>query len=544
MPIARSISRPQRLPRRGLEILVLLLILALAAYLRLAHNVDNPGWYADEGTHVLIGQSMAAGRVQYMAINGSTLLFAKLPLFDLLLAAVFRLGGEGMGALRSLTGLLGVVSVATLYGCLRLMKRKSWLALLAALLLAIFPRAVLYSRLGFSYNLLAPLVLLAFLGLWKYLDVEPDRPRKRRQWLALAALAVGIGSTSDLWMFALLPPLVLVVATRDWRDLLWSLPLTLLPFGLYAAVMLAQWPQAFLFDLNFTLSRLSRLSLADQMRSLASNYTILVSQSHWMALSLVGLFLLRPARLQSLMLLFLLFPIFMIGRTEALVNLSAHYMIPLLPFVSLGVAVLLHRGLPYAAGAIHKALCVMLTNWRWLPAPGERSQITKVGLWGGAYLMVTAVALSPFLTTGMHLMGQVNSGFNTDIEPFLVEPQDARAAAAYLNARTDAGNVVIASPSLAWLIDAQTADLQMSIAASGQATPHLPADIPAKRFVFDADYRKARYVVADNFWPNWAVYNVPGAREMLEALADWPLVFRAGAIEVYCNPDGDDCPSE
>jgi 4-amino-4-deoxy-L-arabinose transferase-like glycosyltransferase len=543
MSIVKTISRPQRRWRRSLEVLVLLLILALAAYLRLAHNLDNPGWYADEGTHVLIGQSLAAGRVQYMAINRSTLLFAKLPLFDLLLAAVFRLGGQGMDALRTLTGLLGVMSVATLYGCLRLIKREPWLALLAALLLAVYPQAVLYSRLGFSYNLLAPLVLLAFLGLWNYVDVRPDQPCKRRRWLALAALAIGTGITSDLWMLALLPPLALVVAARDWRDLLWSLPLALLPFGLYTAVMLGQWPQAFLFDLNFTLSRLSRLSLAQQIRSLALNYTILVSQSHWMALSLVGLFLLRPIRLQSLALLFLLFPICMIGRTEALVNLSAHYMIPLLPFVSLGVAVLLRRGLPYAGEMIHQALSSIAANWRWLPLFGERSRVMDVGLRGSAYLLATAVVLSPFVTAGMLLMGQVNNSFNTDIEPFLVEPQDARKAAAYVNAHAEAGDVVIASPSLAWLLQAQTADLQMSMAASGQATPHLPADIPASRFAFDADYRNARYVVVDNFWPNWAVHNVPGAGQMLETVAEWPFVFRAGAIEVYCNPGPDDCPS-
>ena len=53
-----------------------------------------------------------------------------------------------------------MITVAVLYLTVRRMTRDVRLALLAALLLAIYPPAVLYSRFGFSYNLLAPLVLL------------------------------------------------------------------------------------------------------------------------------------------------------------------------------------------------------------------------------------------------------------------------------------------------------------------------------------------------------------------------------------------------
>jgi len=70
---SKAASRRQHLILRGVEIAALLLILALAAYLRLAGNADNPGWYADEGTHVLIARSLAAGRIQYIAIAFSPL---------------------------------------------------------------------------------------------------------------------------------------------------------------------------------------------------------------------------------------------------------------------------------------------------------------------------------------------------------------------------------------------------------------------------------------------------------------------------------------
>ena len=69
-----------------------------------------------------------------------------------------------MLTLRTVTACLGVITVAVLYVTARRTTRDARLALLAALLLAIYPPAVLYSRFGFSYNLLAPLVLIAFVG--------------------------------------------------------------------------------------------------------------------------------------------------------------------------------------------------------------------------------------------------------------------------------------------------------------------------------------------------------------------------------------------
>src|SRR3989304_1100824 len=255
---------------RLLELVPLILIPLLAAYLRLANVADNPAWYTDEATHLNITQNLMQGRIQYLAINHSALLAARLPLFELLLAAWMKVSGTGMLTLRALTGLLGIVSVALLYGVVRWTGGGRRRALLAALLLAIYPPAVLYSRFGFSYNLLTPLLWLTYLGLWRYLDRSAPR-----RWLVLASLAIGIGAVSDLWMFSLIIPALIAIAIRNWRGALWSLPLMLLPFGLYAAIELIAVPHAFLFDLNFTLLRLNQIPLSDQLSTLANNYAVL-----------------------------------------------------------------------------------------------------------------------------------------------------------------------------------------------------------------------------------------------------------------------------
>ena len=408
---------------RFLEAAVLCLVLTLATYLRLADVADNPGWYTDEGTHLDIARNLLRGRVQYLAVKQSTLMFAKLPLFELLLAGLLGAFGGGMETLRAFTGVLGVVSVGLLYWIVRRIQRDRVLALLAALMLAIYPQAVVYSRFGFSYNLLAPLVLLATLGCWKYLTTT------RRRWLALAALTIGLGGISDLWMFALVAPLALVIPKCNWRDLTWSLPLTLLPFGLYAAVMLTTAPQAFLFDLNFTLFRLSKLSLLIQIRTLIANYSTLVFQDTWIALGLVGLFLLRPARLRRLSLLLFLLPVLILGRTTALYSLGFYYVIPLLPFVGLGMAALLRCGVPYAWQAIHTSNTVAAIpksrdSWLGNHAYFSRSslEISAKGSTVATALLLLLIVVTPFAASLARTVEQVQSSFRTQVDPFLIDP--------------------------------------------------------------------------------------------------------------------------
>jgi hypothetical protein len=135
------------------------------------------------------------------------------------------------------------------------------------------------------------------------------------------------------------------------------------------------------------------------------------------------------------------------------------------------------------------------------------------------------------------LVGQVRNGFHTDIDGFLLDPRGAQAAAAFIQQHADAHDLIIASPTLAWMWSARTADMQMPIAYRQQATPHLPDRIPAERWAFIPDVHHARYVIVDNLWRNWAMPNVPGLSEMLKEIEAWPSVLRSGEIVIYQNPE-------
>nr|MBP7694566.1 hypothetical protein [Anaerolineales bacterium] len=374
------------------------------------------------------------------------------------------------------------------------------LAPLAAGLLALDPTASLYSRFGFSYNALAPLISVFVLGLWGYAET------RARRWLALAAALIGLGLLIDLWAGALLGPLIGLALWRRPRDLAWSLPLAAAPFTLYLGGLWLSAPAAALFDLRFTLLRLNAIPLAQQVATLTDNAGQVALANPAFALGGLGLLGLRPAGLRAAAALTFFLPLALLGRTVALYSLSAYYLIPLYPLAALGLATL------------------SLRLWE---AAGQRAPL-RAGLSVAALftaVMLLALNLVPW-----------RDGFTTPIDDFLVAAADARAAAGFVNAHAAPDDLVLASPAVAWQLTGRAADFQMAAAAAGQATPHLPADLPAARWVFDPRFERARYLVVDNLWRNWAVVHVPAVDAWWRAMDNWPIVFQTGAITIYAHP--------
>ncbi len=496
---------------------LLVLILLLAGYLRLTNVAGNPGWYTDETTHIDIANHRLMGQTQYMLIKDSTLMFGRLPLFHILLAGYFQVSGnpDHMVALRTFTALLGVLSVGLLYGAVR----KSGgvvLALLAAFVLSVYPQAVLYSRFGFSYNLLPPLILLAVLTLILYL--EKGHPL----WLGVSALLLGTGLVAEVWMLTLLLPFILIAARRP-IYLLWSVPLFFAPFAIYSLVMLASAPDAFLFDLNFTISRLvPTASLNDQWTTLFNNYQTLIGSSVWILAGIIGLFTLQPPRLRWIIVLFFVLPIAFIGRTNALYNLSAYYMIPVLPFVALGVASLIRSG----------GVSLFDAGRENLPQIAGLKGVIAGVITSGVLLFL---GISPLIASIPTTVTFIQSGYTTDIDSFLINPQDAKQVAAFINSQVTNDDVIVASPVVGWQFGGHPEDFQMAVAAADHvATPHLPANIPQARLAFNPDYRQARFVIIDNLWRNWGVIFIPGLSDIVtDVQTNWRLVYQLGQFTVY-----------
>jgi MFS family permease len=420
------------------EALILTAIMLLAGGLRLVNGAANPGWYADEATHLVIARSLMQGEVRYLAVTDSVLLFARPPLFGWLLAGVGHIAGLSMGTLRACTGLIGTLTVGVLYAVTRRMTGQRGVSLLAALALAILPQAVLYSRFGFSYNLLAPLILLVVYGLYAY------HADGRISGLMLAALAAGIGLLGDVFMLTVVPLVLLIALLHPvdrWRRGLLVGLIIALPGALYAGGMLLTAPEAFLFDLRFTLGRLGS-PLDQQIPTLIDNLTVLLLGDAWFALGMIGLLALRPARLRGIALVALLLPVLLMGRTVALYSLSAYYLIPLLPLVALGIGALLAWGIPLAVEALIATLRDLIPGGQ-LPDRAGR---------GIAWLCLMLLIGLPLAGSTIRLVDGVTGRLPTAIDPFLVDPADAAQAAAYLDTHAGPDDRVIASPVVAALV--------------------------------------------------------------------------------------------
>src|SRR6185369_1456036 len=174
-------------------------------------------------------------------------------------------------------------------------------------------------------------------------------------------------------------------------------------FAIYSLIMLLNASSAFLFDLGFTISRLiPTTSLNDQWTTLFNNYQTLIGNGAWILAGIIGLFALQPARLRWIAVLFFFVPIVFIGRTNALYNLSAYYMIPLLPFIALGIAALLR----YGAGALLES--------------GRENLPSVAGINGAVAVALTSIVVlffagSLLIASISSTVTSVQSGYTTDI---------------------------------------------------------------------------------------------------------------------------------
>jgi hypothetical protein len=169
-------------------------IVLLALGVRLL-GLHHPHFY-DELFHLLAAQSLvehgqpviAAGE-PYLRARGYTEL----------VAAVFRVAGEGMTQMRAISVVAGTLELAILFAWLRAATDRvaAWSA---SLLLALDPDSVSYSTAGRFYILQALCVLVAVVAVWW--STLPGRPPARRI-AALAGAALALAAATYLQVASL-----------------------------------------------------------------------------------------------------------------------------------------------------------------------------------------------------------------------------------------------------------------------------------------------------------------------------------------------------
>lgn len=530
-PAATILTLKTLLARHGWA-LALFAIFVLAAFLRLYNLRINPGWYTDEGTDLDIARNLLTGEIRYFALTDSTMLVARPLTMHLILVGLFRLFHS--------TDILVFRILAVSCNLFTLLIMGTWgrriwgtgLALLAALMFAIFPNAILYGRMGFSYNLLQPLFLILIFALWEF-----EQSRKMR-WLVVAAVSTALGLSINLLTLAPIVFMVLFLLLRAPRHILWALPASLSLFGLYSGVMLSRAPEAFCFDLSFTVSRFSA-GLPLQIAQLTWYYKELLEFNFWFPLGLVGYFLIQDTARRRYFTYYFLFSLFFVIRSTPVTGQGFYLLLPLLPLVSFGVAVFMVQAFRFTFAmfkADFEALWSHLET-RWLKRSGYEP------IWRPR-LKAIAVSLLLIFIVVTPLLAVLGEDFFSVYWTILDQPEgvtrsveDAETLITFLNQRLTHDDIVLTSPQIGWALNARVADFQQSVAYVGGDTIHFPSDVPRNRFLYDITPENADYVVVDDLWRGWAARNIEAVREMLETVQTWSVIYEAGEYQVYQNPE-------
>lgn len=503
------------------EMVVVLSILALAGFLRINKYSVEPGWYNDEGTIINIATNLIQGKLGYLGINDSFLIASRQPLFVLILAFLFKLFGNGMTTLRIFTGILGVINTLLVYLAVR--KENKSLAVIAGLWFAVLPDAVLYSRIGFSYNLEATFVLLAFWAALHYLE------KGSRRFVFFCSLALGLAFLTELAALAFLPVLLIFVLWKKWKDIFLSLGVYISPFIAYSVVMFMMAPGAYLFDLDFIFCRVT--SLAGYLRViLFARNMIELTASVLLYLGMAGIFFCSHPRLKKTLALFTIVALIVIGTSRGLSGLSRYQLIPLFPFISVGLGALTVKTAKVFQRFGRLVMASLMDRFRFFKKP----QIGKA-----LYALTNGFLILTFLLIPLagYLINtstdQFNGQYAEQLGDFLIDTDEGQAAVDYINQYAGTDDVILASPALAWAIKGNVTDYVIAMAHNGLETSFYPADFPKERMDFDPDISNVNYVIVDNIWLNWGEVFNPDLVHLRSLAIEGLVVFQTEHITIY-----------
>ncbi len=214
---------------------LVILVLLLAAYLRLANLPDVPfGWHPDEATKALLARDVLVGKyfpAFFSAFTGREALYVYLQ------AALFALAGEQIFVTRLLSAFCGILTVALTYATgSRLFNRRT--GLMAAIFLATLLWHLIASRNGYR-AVIQPLVQVPAL----LLMLQGMKTEGHRSLLSFVWAGLWLGLTQYTYTAARIFPLFILLIA-GWLTLrtpgrVWARRRGFMAMGLAAALICA-----------------------------------------------------------------------------------------------------------------------------------------------------------------------------------------------------------------------------------------------------------------------------------------------------------------
>lgn len=545
-PVERRHTISQRQGRRLALVALAVLLLALCAWFHLWRLAQTPGWDPQEGYNLDIAWNLLHGRLRLFALTQD---FAQHPpLFYLQLALSIRVFGYSIVAVRALAALYALLTCgAILLIGWRLLGAGA--ALWGAAVYVIAPVMLANTRWGYSYSMLAFVGLLCLWATWESLSAT--NPLLARRWLLAAAGLAGLAAFSDYVGVAWIIFVALVGLRHSWRRGLLALGVGagVLAMGLLLCLLAS--PGVFVADFLSTGGRAAGGNPLVEGILLLFNYQRLASYDAWLLLGLVGLFLIERRRARALLMgCAALLGLVILKVRE--IGPSFHTATPLLPLLALGAGVALAAGAGRLFAWAREWLAPLdgwlsaWEGWRRIGADGSEQPALLTRLLMA--LLVFVVIGSPVALTGASDIVSLAGTLTTPQDALLATPADAQATIQFTLARAQPGDLVLASPQIAWAFDQPVdararplgvsgADIVQSVAYSGQAAAFYPAGLPRSRWAYDIAPGRARYVIVDDMLRQLAAPDqLPSLAPILAQVERWPVVYRRGQYTVYERP--------
>ncbi|MGZ6307650.1 MAG: ArnT family glycosyltransferase [Ktedonobacterales bacterium] len=509
-----------------------LAVLALQVCFHFYRLGETPGWDPQEGYNLDIAWNLAHGRLRLFALTSA---FAQHPpLFYLQLVVAMRVMGYSIVAVRAVAAIYSVLTC----GALLLVGRRMvgiGAALWGALAFTVAPIILANTRWGYSYAQLAFVGMLCLWAGWRY------RQTTGRGWLVVAAALAGIAALSDYEGVAWIAFIVLVaLQRRQQRDALLAMAIGVGVLGMGLLGCLVANPGVFFADFGTTFTRAAGGNVVLQVILLLLNYYRFVTLDAWVLLGIAGFFLV-PAQVRGY-LLGALAMVALVALKVREIGLSLHSIVPLLPLLALGMGVAFDLGLRRLYGWS----LGWMNGWLARTPEGDAPAAQPFPRRFGAALLVFVVVISPLGLALASDASGLSGTLPTRQDALLATPGDAQATMAYVVTHAHAGDLVLASPEIAWRFDhpgdapaLAGADILQAVAQSGQSAAFYPAGLPADRWAYDVSAGRARYVVVDNLLRQLeAPEQVAALAPLLAQVRQWPVVFARGQYVVYERPTG------
>lgn len=530
---------------------VLLLIILFSILVRFQDIGDVPHWYWDEGANMNMAWNLAHGEFLWFALRFPAIPHP--PFYFLLAGSLLRVFGNELIVLRLFSSILGVLTTILMYYVGRDVVDERT-GLLTCFLYAIYPVAIFWSRMAFSYNLLVFLNMLVIYFTLKFVKT------KDRRSLLIASIITGLCIITVYTGIATLVGLMMVLYRFDRKNLLKFAAISLTPLCITLLVVFFMMPDALFSDVLFQLNRFELIPLLVGLGILFLLITLLRSsksfreffkfcmasfgkytpnkffkQKTFIAMYDIPLLLIS---LNLVMLIDLLRPItddlmvrgvgyFWIGiigmilmerDDERTVTLSYfiptiwlilelgrtdHMIIPLNPFLALGLAVFLLK---------------------------IYSFIVSFGYWSRYRFVILILLFSPFSLVLYH-----------DWDAFIAkgltpEPiSEGKSVTDFLNNNTSPEDVVLVDSHELRFLTAKASVLTQGIAIHGRQVGYYRGDIPGDRFVFNCSYKGAKYVVLEDGNLEWL--RLLNASDVADEIGNWSVEFRTGNHTIYRNPN-------